>query len=41
MACLVAYSDKTIKSLVDEMDKFSALFELSLKLKTKNHATFL
>ncbi len=28
---VVAYSDKTIESIVDEMDKFSALFESTKK----------
>jgi len=38
---LVAISDLIIESLVEEIERFSALFEFSLQLKTKNHTTFL
>jgi len=33
MACLVAYSDKTFEPIVEEMEKFSTLFESTKNLK--------
>jgi len=41
LVLLVVNSDLIIESLVDEMDKFSVLFEISLQLKTKNYVIFL
>jgi hypothetical protein len=41
MAYLVVNSNLIIESMVDEIERFSALFEFSLQLKTKNHTTFL